>query len=117
MSLRREARVRRGDRIEVGVSEPWAFVSDRGRGPFAGRVADLVEDRQEPGRPQRALVLELDEAFRYEGVEWRTLLMTPRTGPADDLLRLGDDRHKDGNLAPLDGPDGVFVIAYIRRLG
>ncbi len=64
-----------GMAIEIVVSDPWDFVTDKGSGPFEG-----VVDRVEEGR----LLVRLGLAIEYGDQAFQHLVVTPRAA-CDDL--------------------------------
>jgi hypothetical protein len=64
--------------VDLSVSDPWAFGSECGPGPFPGKVTDVTED---------ALLVRLDSPLRYQGGQLIAVIVRPRyTGESTGML-------------------------------
>ena len=64
--------------VDLTVTDPWAFGTECGDGPFRGKVIDTSSD---------ALAIRLEAPLRFQGMQLVTVIVRPRhTGESTDVL-------------------------------
>lgn len=77
-----------GEKVEIGVSDPWEFESETGTGKMPARVLQIGREMLQRGKESStsALLLQVDQPVKYKGAICEFFVASPRHQGKDFTL-------------------------------